>query len=491
MALVCAYLLTVAAAVWLTAHGTNALLVMAPLAAVMLVSAFHRTLFSWEVLLGLLVAVIIIIPIRRYTLPSGLPFELEPYRIVVAALAGLWLAALLGEPNIRYGGSALDAPMLLLLAVLLLSIVVNSGLIVELIATQTVLKKLTFFVSFIIVAYIVATVMRRRDQIELMVKVLVVAGAFLAFFAIVESWTGVNIFNKLGKLPFLEYNPLGAPPDDLLGRGGRRRVYASAQHPISLGAAMAVLLPLAIYLAHATKRRIWWIASVTIFIGALATVSRTPFLMLVTVALVFVFFHPGDVRRLLPVGLAMLVAVNFAVPGVLGGIKSSFLPEGGVVSQQRQGGEGAGSGRVADLGPALDEWSKTPLLGQGFATHIIGNRRGINGQIFDNQWLTHLIETGALGVFALLWLFITAIRRLSVGARRDDPDGWLRTAFIASLAAFAVGMFTFDAFSFIQVTVIVFILFGLTMSLTRRELQPRTARRSWSIALPPRGDMAS
>ena len=41
-------------------------------------------LFRWSTLLIGLVLVILFIPIRRYTLPGSLPFDLEPYRVMVA-----------------------------------------------------------------------------------------------------------------------------------------------------------------------------------------------------------------------------------------------------------------------------------------------------------------------------------------------------------------------------------------------------------------------
>ncbi len=52
-------------------------------------------LFRWSTLLGLLVLVILFIPIHRYTLPGSLPFDLEPYRVLVAVICLLWLAAIL------------------------------------------------------------------------------------------------------------------------------------------------------------------------------------------------------------------------------------------------------------------------------------------------------------------------------------------------------------------------------------------------------------
>ena len=68
-----------------------------------------------------------------------------------------------------------------------------------------------------------------------------------------------------------------------------------------------------------------------------------------------------------------------------------------------------------------------------------------------------------IGVAALLWLLVRAIRRLKRFAKHDDSDyGWLLAGFAAAIYAFAIGMLTYDAFSFIQVTFVLFLLLGLS-----------------------------
>jgi hypothetical protein len=58
------------------------------------------------------------------------------------------------------------------------------------------------------------------------------------------------------------------------------------------------------------------------------------------------------------------------------------------------------------------------------------------------------------------------VRRFGKEAKRDDSArGWLLAAVAASTAAFAVGMLTYDAFSFIQVTFLLFIMVGIGASL--------------------------
>ena len=67
-----------------------------------------------------------------------------------------------------------------------------------------------------------------------------------------------------------------------------------------------------------------------------------------------------------------------------------------------------------------------------------------------------------MGTLALMWIFVRCIRRLARHARMaDGPESWLAATLAASLTAYAVGMVTFDAFAFIQVTLFAFFVLGL------------------------------
>src|SRR5687767_15777608 len=50
----------------------------------------RRPYIRWETILVVLVLVILFIPIRRYTMPGDLPFQLEPYRVLVALVLAGW-----------------------------------------------------------------------------------------------------------------------------------------------------------------------------------------------------------------------------------------------------------------------------------------------------------------------------------------------------------------------------------------------------------------
>lgn len=445
---------------------TAPLKIVAPvtLLAVVLTTGYRR-LLRWEALLTGLVVVVLFIPIRRYTLPGGLPFQLEPYRLLTVFIAGGWVASLLVDPRVRLRRTGCDLPLALVAVSMLLSDALNGAHIHALGVQTEVLKKLTFFASFFALAYIVPSVVRRRVYVDRLVQVLVVGGMLLAVSALWEGQTHYNVFNHLGqwipvlKLDHLPYSLISAQND----RGGRLRAYGPAQSPIAFGALFAMLLPLSIYLVKRTGRKLWALAGLLILMGALATVSRTAMIMLIVLIFPYWRFRSAEVKKLWPLLLPLLVLVHFALPGTLGSLKGAFMPKGGIIAEQSAGAGTYGSGRVADLGPGLHEAKQHLIFGQGFGTRLTDrNEEKVNAPILDDQWLSTLLETGLFGIVAWLWLFGRFYRRMMNAARADDtPRAWLLAGLAASTLAFAVSLATYDTFSFIQVTILLFFQLGL------------------------------
>ena len=87
----------------------------APVVAVVIaVAVFHRTLLAWTNLLAALLAVVLFIPMQRFVLPGSLPFELEPYRVLVAFMFIGWVASLLVDQRVQLRRTGFEGPLLLL-----------------------------------------------------------------------------------------------------------------------------------------------------------------------------------------------------------------------------------------------------------------------------------------------------------------------------------------------------------------------------------------
>ena len=452
--------------------GTTAHLAAFVAVVFLAVAIGHRHLFAWRHLLAAMILVILLIPIRRYELPGSLPFKLEPYRLLLALLAVGWLCSLLADGRTRLRSSFLDLPIVLVPLVALLSICVNTSRLGNPLVSEQVWKTVMFLFSFVAFYFILTSVLRGIDDVDYLLKVLVGGGAIVAVFAVVEARTQMNVFNHLqGVIPGLTF--VGTDAGDL-AREGKTRVLASSQHPIALSAAFIMLMPIALYLGQTTRRKVWWAAGGVLLMAALATLSRTGVMMLLVVLLVFTWLRPATVKRLLPLALPLVVAIHFVLPGTIGSFKELFFPQGGLIAEQAQGR--VGSSRGASFGPGLEIVNAQPVLGQGYATRIT-DAEDANAFIVDDEWLGTAMETGLVGVALWAWIFLRSIRRFGRGARADrGPAGLLLVALAAAVAAFAVGMATYDAFSFIQVTFLLFTLLALgSVAVRSLENAPRLA----------------
>jgi hypothetical protein len=431
----------------------------------------HDGLLAWPSLLVFVVLTVLYIPIKRYVVAGHLPFALEPYRIVLALVLVGWLGSLLVDRRVRISATGLEAPFALLLLATVGSIVSNPARSSQLGAE--VIKALTFFISFILLVYLVASLLRKDDHVDRVLRALVGGGAVLSMFAVYEHWTGSNVFGRLaGWIPML------VQPDGnwSLAHDYHGRAYASAQHPIALGAALALILPLTAYLYKTTGRRRWLGAALLLFLGVLASGSRTAIIMLVVIALTFVCLKPRQTRRLWPLLIPMVFLVHFALPSTLGSLRQSFMPSAGLIAQQSTGAGTRGSGRLADLGPSLSDSARHPMFGVGFGTRITDRGATQNAVILDDEWLSTLLEIGYIGLAAWVWVFWRFVRVMGRAARAEPTTrSWLFVGLAAGVAGFAVGMLTYDAFSFIQVTFLLYLLLGIGAAAARSRRPRRVA----------------
>jgi O-Antigen ligase len=435
-------------------------------------SPLTEALLSWAGAISLLVLVVWLVPIKTYRLPVHLPFSLELYRLILIVLVGAWIVGIFsGTRSVSLGG--LGKPVLLLAAVGVLSILANMSSLSEAGLETQALKSLSYFLSFLVAYALVCSTIDDLPGAELVAGALVVGGAVIAVAAVYEARTHYDVFDHLHKwISFFEPTRAVKEP---ARRGTRLRVHASAQHPIALGAALTMTTPFAVYFASRARTRwrrfVWGTAALLLLVGAATTVSRTVVSMGIAMIIVALFVRKGAVARYWPVLLFLAVAVHFAAPKTLGSLYHSFLPRGGLYHSQSARSGAIGSGRIADIAPGLRSWKQDPFFGHGLGTGkvsrstdpgaIVDPKTGAP-IIFDDQYLNSLVSIGFVGLLGVLWFVWGAVTRLVATARRvRGPASDLTAACAVACAGFGVGMLTFDAFSFVQCTLIFFLVAAL------------------------------
>jgi O-Antigen ligase len=419
---------------------------------------------EWKWLVGLFLLVVLFIPPRRYEVPAGLPFELDPYRLVVAGLLVVWLLSALSQEEMRLRSSGLVGPLLIFGLAVAGSLAANLHRVS---AYETnVVKLLSVLVGYFLVFFLLVNVLRTRQSCESALRVLVLGGAILAVLAIVERKTGWSPFTDLNHyIPFIQ--PSANDQLDATGAVDVERGFravGSAEHPIALGALLAMLAPIAAALAVVRRQAIWLACLLLIVMGSFASNSRTPVLMLFAWALMFTILRWKDAKRFVPFALVAFAMIHLVMPGALGALRSTFDPSRILAEQSARPDSRLAAGRIADLGPSFEEFRQKPVFGYGFGTRISTGPEA-NTRLLDNQWLGTLLDTGLVGVIGFGWLLGRYIVRMSSASRSTGEDGIVLAALASAVFAYAVSMFTFDALSFTQVTLVLFVLLAIGSAL--------------------------
>lgn len=434
-----------------------------PLAVAGLVTAvaatflLRRIVFSWTTMFFALAAVIMFVPVRRYSLPIPLPFALEPYRALLAILVMAMIWALLRDPRFTWRPIAFRWSIVAFLATIVISFLVNSvalteqGLVGN--AVGATLQFLVLLLPFVIFRQLLFT---ERRVVQLLTFI-TWSGAAVGFFALVEYVTKVNVFLRLGSvLPLVLLRESG---DVMTGTGGMR-AFGSAQHPIALAVALCLILPIAVYLSGRAdwprnpinRAILYGMAIMFILAGIFAAISRTAVVVLGVMFLITLILRPKLGGILLLGAAPFLGLAGIVAPGTVETMFFSFFDLESLVASQYASAGWGGAGRLADLGPAMTIVAAHPFVGTGFGSRIaIGEEA--NSFILDNQWLGTMMDLGVVGIIGLVVLLLTPVIRLLRFAFRDALEprhAELAFAITVAVAGYIAAMFFYDAFAFFQ-----------------------------------------
>lgn len=441
-----------------------------------------RTVLGSARLLVFLVLVVMFVPIRRYSLPSALPVHLEPYRLVLVLLTLGTLLSLLVDRRWRLRRLGFGGVFAALVVTSLVSIALNLESIAEEGLTATVVTKLFLLLSLVSAYLVVRLLIASEDHVRVLVRALVGSAAVVALAAIVESRIKRNLFDAvLGAVPVLERTRDATAQV----RGSALRAIGSAQHSIALGALLASVLPLAVYLLwrdageRGQRRWVWGCATGVIVLGVVATVSRTAALMLVVAGVVGLALRPRAVTALAVACLPVLLVVYLALPAPTRALTKSFFPSSGLLAQQ-QGREGSNrsTGRLADVGPTVDNVGHRPLFGRGYGTRVVEGPR-TNAALIDNEYLSRAEETGLIGLLPLVLLILLPLGRMWQRARTDASwRGDLAAALACSFAGYGLSLFLYGGWAYAQEVLVFFMLVAVAGWLVTEGTPDRLAARA-------------
>ena len=223
------------------------------------------------------------------------------------------------------------------------------------------------------------------------------------------------------------------------------------------------------------RRIVFGGCALLLVIGMVATISRTAFLAVAVMILVGLVVERRRLMRLWPLAIVLLIAAHTVLPGGMGRLYNSFFPKGGITGEQSVRAGGVGSGRLADLDPALKLVQANAFFGTGdplppppdswCRTRSTDDSTPPDPIIFDDQYLTSLVGHGVIGLGAVLWLVGLLVFRLIRASRRARGSLPMLSACTAAVAGFAAAMLTFDAFAFVQCSIFFFAIAALGLRL--------------------------
>ncbi|WP_182353359.1 O-antigen ligase family protein [Flaviflexus huanghaiensis] len=249
-------------------------------------------------------------------------------------------------------------------------------------------------------------------------------------------------------------------------RAGFIRAISTAMHPLEAALVLAMILPIALTVAIYDKKRSavarWYPVAAILFLSVLS-VTRSALLGVVVVIAVLFWTWPRAVRQWMAVAIGFgLVAVYVGVPGMAGTIIGMF-----------SGPDSSLDSRTAGYDTVASFVGVSPLFGRGLGTFLPSYR------IIDNQFLLTLVETGAVGLAALLILICAAcwaaVSMRCVWKPQDEIMAAFGYALLASVLAGSLLLALFDAFSFPQACGMFFLVIGLCgayLNLCRAEAAP-------------------
>lgn len=472
--------------------GNSLLLPLAGIATLVVVVGLGVVLGLRQVEFGL-----VLIVVSGFVIPTR--FGLVGFSLVMASGLlglGLWFAGRLvsGPPRARIFG-AVDVLAVLFFVAHLVSYA-NAALSAR--TDRAVAagdRQLVLILAYLGMLLFVMEVVTIERQVYWVLNLLLLGAGFMAAVAIAEFVTGASLADSLRPPGFT------TPPEGLGGaleapeRFGLTRVFGTAQGTIEFSAVLVSCFPLAIFhwlrAPTVAMRRVGAAVTGLILIGVPLAASRTGIVGLVMgILLTYVGLDRELRERVFKRAIVFIVGAIIVIPTSLS--VASQVVVNFASDEQNLGTEG----RTGDYSIVRSIVLDKPVLGSGLANfdpteaRIVDDRR-IRNLFLDNQYLSTAVDSGFVGLAALVAMPLGGIL-VARAARRRTENERLRVLMHCASVSLAVSGMTwafYDSFAFrtamltfFMILAIVGAVDGVTRNEGRRRRDLNASRASSEVA---------
>lgn len=421
------------------------------------------------------VAMIFLIPFHAITLPIPIPMDGKLDRPVLGAMILLWVGGyvvLKGPARPKVIFTRMHVAALVFLALACLGVVLNATALIHLGEFTLGMKKLVLLGSYIVLLFVVASVVR-PSEVPKFAQFVIGCAVLTALGTIVEYRFGYNVFYDLSDKLLPGSVEI---PSDLMSRDsiGRLTVYGPGGHALEVATLLGMAMPFAVMAAIRAKeargRIIYGLVLAVLIAGALSTEKKTAVVAPAASLLVLAAYRPTlIVRRLIPMGLVLGLLVGLMSPGAAQSIFSQLTDFNNSRSTQD---------RTADYDGVTPDVTSHLLMGRGFQTYDHTKYR-----ILDNEYLGLIVGMGLVGLIAYLAMIVATMSGAhSIIRGRDPTRADLALACSASIAVFGVATLLFDILARPHVAYLFFFIGGLVAVLRQQPVAEPAAPAAWPPA---------
>jgi O-Antigen ligase len=312
----------------------------------------------------------------------------------------------------------------------------------------------------LLTAWVVWRAIRDRKDALYFVDLLIAIGAFAALLALYEAVTGHFLIGA--DEPYFFHAPL---------REGAIRVQGIFPHPLVLGGAMVLLLPLAgvrAFTAKGSRKTLALGGGALMLIALLEAGGRGPWAGAIVAIIALAMLLRGDKRwTIVTVSVIAVIAIALSPAGG----RAGALVEGVLNSNS---GQEAGVYTVEyreKLLEASTDYAEHHLLGSGpgqaqylhFYATVGGNESNIATSL-DNAYAKYAVELGPIGLALFLWLLGTVMWITWRGRGSPDPVlSALAGGLLAGQAGLLIVSATVATFSWAQLATLFWALVGVSV----------------------------